>query len=66
MNIDSKTKKEIIRFQIDEISGSMVYDRLASLEKDPANKKVLEDIAVEERAHYKILGKFSGEISQRK
>jgi len=61
MNIDSKTKKEIIRFQIDEISGSMVYDRLASLEKDPANKKVLEDIAVEERAHYKILGKFSGE-----
>jgi VIT1/CCC1 family predicted Fe2+/Mn2+ transporter len=61
IDIDEKTKREIIRFQIDEISASEIYSRLALLEKDIANKKVLENIAEEESCHYDALRKFSGE-----
>ena len=33
MDIDEKTKKEFIRFQRNEITESLVYSRLASIEK---------------------------------
>ncbi len=59
MDIDEKIKKDFIRFQRDEITGSMVYARLASIEKNSANKEVLFKIAADEAAHYQILKKYT-------
>lgn len=51
--------KEFIRFQRNEITESMVYEKLASIEKNEANKKTLRLISKEEKAHYEILKKYT-------
>lgn len=51
----------LVRFQVNEITESMVYSNLAKLEKHAENKKILTKIANEEMKHYAILRKFTGE-----
>ncbi|MDR0940472.1 MAG: VIT1/CCC1 transporter family protein [Mediterranea sp.] len=58
-SISKKTLNEIIRCQRNEITESVLYARLASIEKREDNKKVLNQIAHEEKAHYEILKKYS-------
>ena len=60
MEINQRMKNEIIRFQIDEITASLIYKRLSFLEKDVENKKILEEISKEEYKHYQVLRKISG------
>lgn len=60
MTIDEQTKKNFICFQKNEITESMVYTKLADIEKDPHNKSVLKKIATEEAAHYEILKRYTG------
>lgn len=48
-----------IRFQQNEITESIVYERLAAIEKDESNRKVLLQISAEEKAHYNILKKHT-------
>ncbi len=61
MDIDEKTKKEFIRFQRNEITESLVYSRLASIEKDSSNKEILLNIAADEIAHGKVFQKYTRE-----
>lgn len=51
--------KEFIRFQRNEITESLVYEKLASIEKNEANRKTLLLISKEEKAHYEILKKYT-------
>jgi vacuolar iron transporter family protein len=53
----------LIRFQKLEITGSLVYRRLARREKDPENKKVLNRIAEDEMRHYKAYGSLAGKVA---
>ena len=56
--MEESVKKQIIIAQISEITEYIIYRKLASIEKDSANKAVLEQIASEENKHYKILQKL--------
>lgn len=60
MSISPKVLREFSRFQRNEITESIVYERLASIEKDESNRKVLQQIALEEKAHYHVLKKYTG------
>lgn len=60
MNINEQDKKVFLRFQRNEITESMVYEKLASIEKDKSNRETLLLIAAEERSHYVILRKYTG------
>lgn len=53
-------KQVLLGFQVNEITESLVYTRLANVEKNEANKQILLDIAGEERGHYEILSKYTG------
>ncbi|MEG2513772.1 MAG: VIT1/CCC1 transporter family protein [Bacteroidaceae bacterium] len=59
MDINEKKAEAFIRFQQNEITESIVYTRLANIEKNPENKKVLLRIAAEEKAHYEIFKKHT-------
>lgn len=59
MNLTSKDLEKFIRFQRNEYTESIVYDRLASIEKDTSNSKVLRLISAEEKAHYYKLKKYT-------
>lgn len=59
--LDAKSIEQIAKFQRNEITESMVYFRLAKIEKNPENKKVLEQIAEDELRHYKILKEFTNQ-----
>lgn len=61
MNIDEQTRKALLRFQQNEITESLVYTRLAAIEKEPANREVLLRIASDEKKHYGILRKYTGQ-----
>lgn len=60
MNLAKQDIETFIRFQRNEITESIVYERLASIEKDEDNRKTLRQIAAEEKAHYSILKKYTG------
>mgnify|MGYP000182094653 CR=1 FL=1 len=67
MNINEKTRKALLRFQQNEITESLLYTQLAAIEKDPSNKEVLLQITNDEKGHYTILKKYTGqEISPNK
>ena len=51
---------EFTRFQRNEITESILYERLASIEKDENNRKTLRLIAAEEKSHFAILKKYTG------
>lgn len=59
MSLTKKDLKEFIRFQQNEKTESIVYTRLASIEKDESNRKTLQLIAAEEKAHYYTLKKYT-------
>lgn len=60
MEINNQTNKALLQFQQNEITESLVYSKLASIEKDPSNKEVLSRIAAEETGHYEVLKKYTG------
>ena len=59
MNLTSKDLEKFIRFQRNEYTESIVYDRPASIEKNTSNSKVLRLISAEEKAHYYTLKKYT-------
>lgn len=44
--------KRILKFQRDEITGSILYEQVAKVQDDEKNKSVLLNLAEEERNHY--------------
>lgn len=59
MEINNQTNKALLQFQQNEITESLVYSKLASIEKNPSNKEVLSRIAAEEIGHYEVLKKYT-------
>lgn len=53
-------KRRLVAFQVAEITESIVYRKLALIEKDPENKRVLESISDDEARHYEILSNHTG------
>lgn len=60
MNLAQQDIKDFIRFQRNEITESILYERLSSIEKDADNSQTLKLIAAEEKSHYNILKKYTG------
>lgn len=60
MDISKEMKQALLGFQVNEITESLVYSRLAKVEKSNENKQVLLNIASEEQVHYEILSKYTG------
>lgn len=62
--ISPETRQQLIKAQRNEITEYHIYKRLAKTSKDEANSKVLNRIAEDEKAHYKIwLGYTDKEVN---
>jgi len=59
MNLNKHVIEEFLSFQKNEITESIVYNKLAAIEKDSNNRKVLQQIALEEKQHYDVLRQFT-------
>lgn len=59
-NLSPKIYKQILKFQKEEINGSLLYERIAKRQKDEKNKTALMEIAKEERSHYETWKKYTG------
>lgn len=64
--MDQASIEKLIKFQRNEITESFVYHRLASIEKDPHNKVILENIAQDELRHYKMMQQFTNQAPSAK
>lgn len=60
MDLDKHVIQEFLSFQRNEITESMVYSQLAAIEKDIANQRIMQQIALEEKQHYDILKQYTG------
>lgn len=58
--MDQHTQQALLQFQQTELTESLIYDRLAALEKNPDNAAVLRRIAREEARHHDIIGRVTG------
>lgn len=54
-----KQLAQVLQFQQNEITESVVYKKLAGIEKDSENKKVLLHIADDEYRHYQMLENYT-------
>ena len=58
----SKTSLDIIRrMQQGELTESVIYERIARFAKGEENKQVLLRLSREEKAHYEVWKKYTGE-----
>jgi len=46
-------KRQLLKYQRNEITEHHIYHRLAQIEKSPENRRILERIAEDEKRHYK-------------
>ena len=51
--------KKIIGFQREEITSCIIYKKLATIEKDPENRKILQRISEDESRHYATLRSYT-------
>lgn len=58
--MEEKLRIAFLGFQKNERTESIVYAKLAKVEKCPENKKILLKIAQDEEAHYHLLKKHTG------
>lgn len=63
-NISSASLSIIRRMQQSELTESVIYQEIARFAKGEENKKTLERLAREERAHYEIWKSYTGEELQ--
>lgn len=61
MNLDKHIIKEFLSFQKNEITESIVYNKLAAIQKDKNNQKIMQQIAQEEMQHYEVLKQYTGQ-----
>ncbi|MBN1119464.1 MAG: VIT1/CCC1 transporter family protein [Anaerolineae bacterium] len=60
-NLSADEREKILAFQKAEITGKETYSRLAHRIKDPHNREIVEQIAEQEAAHYKIFKTYTGQ-----
>lgn len=58
--MDAQLEKNLLAFQENEITESVIYGKLAEYEKDPQNAQVLRGIAAEEAHHHDIIAQKTG------
>jgi len=58
--MDADLAKRVAGFQRDEITGHILYGRLADVVKDANNARVLRDMSVAEKGHYDFWKSVSG------
>lgn len=61
--MQKKEKNELLRFQANEITEHHIYARLARIQKNEHNRKILNELANEELHHYNILRKYTNQNS---
>lgn len=59
-NISEKAMKIIKKMQQNELTESVIYEKIARFAKGEENKQVLLRLAKEEKAHYEIWKKYTG------
>lgn len=59
--LSPNTLATLIRYQRDEVTGRIIYERMAKGEKNPANKATLTEIAAQEREHAAVWQRYSGQ-----
>lgn len=59
-HMDKKAEKQIAIFQKDEITGEIVYTKLANVCKDAQNRDILQKMADAEHSHYEFWKGISG------
>lgn len=52
--------KRLLRMQRDELTGSILYGRIAARQKDENNKRAFEEISRAERGHYETWRAYTG------
>jgi hypothetical protein len=58
---DTTLQNDVLRFQREEITGALIYAKLAKKCKDQHNAAVLADMAEAERQHYAFWKRISGQ-----
>ena len=59
-NISEKNMKLIRKMQQSELTESVIYAKIANFAKGEENKKTLQRLSQEERAHYEIWKRYTG------
>ncbi len=59
-NISKEALAVIMKMQQNELNESIIYKKIAKFAKGEENKKTLERLAAEERAHYEIWKSYTG------
>jgi VIT1/CCC1 family predicted Fe2+/Mn2+ transporter len=58
--MDASLRRDIIEFQREELTGKLLYEKLAGVAKDEANAEALRSMADAEGEHYRFWKKLSG------
>ena len=61
MEISPEMKKQLLRFQQDEIDGHNIYEGLSKQVKNAHNSEVIAKMARDEMFHYQVWQRYSGE-----
>lgn len=57
----AKEIKQILKFQVNEITEHHIYNNLAISQKKEDNRKILLELSIEELGHYNLLKKYTGQ-----
>ncbi len=60
MVISEKTRKILMEYQRNELTGSLLYQDIAKHQKDEKNKQVFLNISKDEKKHYDIWKQYTG------
>lgn len=58
--LSAGAKQIVLRMQQNELTESVIYERIAAFAKGEENRRTLRRMAQEERAHYEIWKKYTG------
>jgi len=58
--MDASLRKDVIEFQREELTGKLLYERLAGVLRDENNARTLRDMSRAEGEHYQFWKKVSG------
>lgn len=61
MHLSPKTKRLFLTCQQEEMTDHAVYTKIAKREKNPANKKILTEIAKDEMKHAQVWKSYTGQ-----
>ena len=60
-NLSAELRKHLLAMQQDEITGSILYEKIADRQKDAQNKQTFQEISRAERGHYETWKAYTGQ-----